>query len=60
MNYAIRSSLLLLILDNIVWNDRVSVSSEVQKYRNTFTTIYNIQKKINKAKNYYKSSLSND
>ena len=60
MNYAIRSSLLLLILDNIVWNDRVSVSSEVQKYRNTFTTIYNIQKNINKAKNYYKSSLSND
>ena len=34
MNYAIRSSLylLLLILDNIVSSDRVSVSSEVSQY----------------------------
>ena len=34
MNYAIRSSLylLLLILDSIVLSDRVSVSSEVSQY----------------------------
>ena len=34
MNYAIRSSLylLLLILDNIVSSDRVSVSSEISQY----------------------------
>ena len=37
MNYAIRSSLylLLLILDNIVSSDRVSVSSEVSQYGNS-------------------------
>ena len=36
MNFAIRSSLylLLLILDNIVSSDRVSVSSEVSQYGN--------------------------
>ena len=41
MNYAIRSSLylLLLILDNIVSSDRVSVSSKVSQYR----TIQNLK-----------------
>ena len=42
MNYAIRSSLylLLLILDNIVSSDRVSVSSEVSQYFNMMKNVY--------------------
>ena len=42
MNYAIRSSLylLLLILDNIVSSDRVSVSSEVSQYGTIIDNIY--------------------